>query len=224
MQGEEMRRGVFIAVFLVLAFKGAGYAYNNGDFHVWNNDYEEFKVGKKTKVILEQEFRWGNSGREFYYQHYDGGVFYDLLNWLNVGGGYRQIYEKSGGRFHPCEEPYLTLTLSGILKGFKLDDRSRMEYNDYDYKDDFWRYRNKLTIKAPWKFTKLEIQPYISDEIFIVFGGLPERLNQNRFSAGFDMNLVKHVKVGLYYMLQTHKKSSKWYDYNVLGTKLRLVF
>ncbi len=78
-----------------------------------------------------------------------------------------------------------------------------MEYN-FDYQDDSWRYRNKVTVKLPWKFTELDIQPYISDEIFISFDGATE-LNQNRFSSGFAMNLTKNLKAEIYYMLQDSK-------------------
>jgi hypothetical protein len=78
-------------------------------------------------------------------------------------------------------------------------------------------------VKLPWKFTKLEIQPYISDEIFIGFDGATE-LNQNRFSPGLTMNLTKNLKLDVYYMLQDSKSSGKWVDANILGTKLKLAF
>jgi hypothetical protein len=233
--GDKIKKVLCLVAVLFVLSIGRSYAYKDGDFQVWNTDYEEFKINDRAKLVLEEEFRWGGSAKEFFYQHYDLGAFYDLLGWLNVGGGYRQIYDKVKDEFLPCNEPYLTLTLSGALKGCKIDDRNRIEYNDFDYKDDFWRYRNKLTVKAPWKFTSLEIQPYVSDEIFVVFGGEDDEtymdfgnfgadLNQNRFCAGFDMNIIKNLKVGLYYMLQSFKSGDKWVDANVLGTKIKAAF
>ncbi len=214
----------FLVAGLFLIFTSYVYAFDDGDFQVWNTDVEEFKINKDSKIAFEQEFRWGNNAGEFYYQHYDVGFFYNLKEYLNIGGGYRQIYDLVKGKFLPCEEPYLTLTLSSAFKGFNLEDRSRMEYNEFDYKVDFWRYRNKFTLKLPWKFTRIEIQPYISDEIFIVFDGLPSDLNQNRFSSGLSMKLTKNLKAEIYYMLQSSKGSIKWADVNVLGAKLKALF
>jgi hypothetical protein len=98
-----------------------------------------------------------------------------------------------------------------------------MEYRHFDYQTDSWRYRNKLTMKLPWKFTRIEIQPYLADEIFVGFGGISQ-FNQNRFSSGLLMNLTKNIKAEIYYMLQSTKGSGKWLDANVLGTKLRVLF
>jgi len=199
------------------------YAYDDGDFQVWNTDIEEFKVNKEAKIVFEEEFRWGGSAKEFYYQHYDLGFFYNLQKYLNVGAGYRHVLSKSKGKFLVENEPYIAATLLWDIAGFKFDDRSRLEYNHFDYKDDTWRYRNKFTVKLPWKFTKFEIQPYLADEIFILFDD-SQRLNQNRFSAGLGMTITKNLKGEIYYMLQDTKNSGKWTDVNVLGTKLRLLF
>ena len=219
-----MKRMIFAIIGIALLFATKVYAYDSGDFQIWNTDVEEVKVNKDSKIALEEEFRWGNNASEFYYQHYDAGFFYDLCKYLNIGGGYRQVYELVKGKFKPENEPYVTATLLWDLEGFKFEDRNRMEYRNFDYKDDSWRYRNKVTLKLPWKFTKIDIQPYLSDEIFIVFGGVPGDLNQNRFSSGLSMNLTKNLKAEIYYMLQSTKSSSKWIDANVLGTKLKIAF
>jgi hypothetical protein len=218
-----MKKEIFVVIGLALFLAAKVYAYDDGDFQVWNTDVEELKINKNAKIAFEQEFRWGNNAGEFYYQHYDVGFFYDLQKWLNIGGGYRQVYELKKGKFKLENEPYVTATLSWGLKGFKFDDRSRMEYRHFDYQEDSWRYRNKVTLKLPWKFTKLEIQPYLSDEIFVSFGSI-NQFNQNRFSAGTAMSIAKNIKAEIYYMLQTTKGSGKWVDINVLGTKLKIVF
>jgi len=199
------------------------YAYDDGDFQVWNTETEEFKINKEAKMVLEEEFRWGGSAKEFYYQHYDLGFFYNLQKYLNVGAGYRHVLSKSKGKFLVENEPYVTATLLWDIAGFKFDDRSRLEYNHFDYKDDTWRYRNKFTVKLPWKFTKFEIQPYLADEIYVLFDD-SQRLNQNRFSAGLGMTITKNLKGEIYYLLQSSKGSKLWTATNVLGTKLKLFF
>jgi hypothetical protein len=217
-----MKPIVLTVIALILIFTANAYAYKDGDFQVWNTDSEELKINKDTKMVAEEEFRWGGSGKDLYYQHYDLGFFYNLRKYLNVGAGYRHVLSKSSGRFMVENQPYVTLSLLWDLTGFKFDDRSRLEYNHYDYKDDTWTYRNKITVKAPWKFTALEIQPYLSNEIFILMDD-GQRLNKNRFSAGLSMNIIKNLKGEIYYMLQS-SKSTKWTEANILGTKLKLSF
>lgn len=207
---------------VVLGLTVNAYAYKDNDFQVWNTESEELKINNDAKIVLEQEFRWGGSAKDFYYQHYDVGFFYNLQKYLNVGGGYRHVLSKSKDKFLVENEPYITATLLWDLAGFKFDDRSRLEYNHFDYKKDTWTYRNKFTIKTPWKFTKLQIQPYLSDEIFVLFDN-DQKLNKNRFSAGVGMSLTKNLKAEIYYMLQS-AKSTKWTDTNILGTKLKLAF
>ncbi len=218
-----MKKVKFLAVGLVMAVSGMAHAYDNGDFQVWNTDVEEFKINKDSKIALEEEFRWGDTANQFFYHHYDVGFFYDLKKYLNIGGGYRHIYELKKGKFKLENDPYITATLFGDLNGFKFDSRSRFEYRHFGYQTDSWRYRNKFTAKLPWKFTKLEIQPYLADEIFVDLKNV-HQFNQNRFSSGFGMNLTKNIKAEIYYMLQSSKSAGKWTKANVLGTKLKLAF
>jgi len=89
-------------------------------------------------------------------------------------------------------------------------------------KDEAWRYRNKLTVLFPFKFTDLEVQPYIADEVFIDFHGA--KFNRNRLYAGLKFKVIKNLKADVFYLWQTSKKKSKRIDYNVIGLKLKLVF
>jgi len=208
---------------LLLIVTAMAYAYDDGDFQVWNTDVEEFKINSNSKIALEEEFRWGDNADEFYYHHYDMGFFYNLEKYLNIGGGYRYIYELKKGKFKLEKEPYVTATLLWDFKGLKFEDRNRMEYRNFQYQADSWRYRNKITVKLPWESIKMGLQPYLSDEIFVSFGGI-NQFNQNRFSSGVSISLTKNIKAEAYYMLQNAKSSGKWVDTNVLGTKLKVAF
>lgn len=218
-----MKKLILIQVVLALLLTARVYAYDDGDFQVWNTDVEEFKVNKNLKVAFEEEFRWGGNAREFYYQHYDLGLTYNLNKYWSIGGGYRQVYELSKGHFRPSEEPFLTATLSFSGAGFLLDSRNRFEYRHFYYKADSGRYRNKFTLKYPLKVAKFELQPFLSDEVFFGFGGT-NQFNQNRLSCGTGFNITKNIKAELYYMLVTAKSAGKWLDSNVLGTKLKIAF
>ncbi len=217
-----MEKVKFLAVGLVMAVSGMVYAFDDGDFQVWHTENQEFKVNKESKITLEEEFRWGDDASDFYYHHYDAGFVYSLNKNLDLGVNYRQVYEKKKGKFKAENRPHVNAVLKFDLGGFKLDDRNRFEYRHFDYQGDGWRYRNKVTLKFPWKFTKLDIQPYLSDEVFVDLNeGI---LNRNRFYSGFGFNLTKNLKADIYYLLQSTKGSGRWDDANVLGTKLKISF
>ena len=217
-----MKKWMIFLPGLLLALVCNAQAYDDNDFQVWNTDVEEFKIDKNSKIALEQEFRWGDNASDFFYRHYDAGYFYKLNSNLQVGGGYRYIQSKVNNKFKPENEPYVSAALSGEFMKCAIDSRSRLEYMDYNYQSDAWRYRNKFTIKSPWKFTEMEIQPYLTEEIFIRFSG--GGLNQNRLGGGLSLNFVKNVKAELYYMLVSSKSKGRWTDSNVLGTKLKVAF
>jgi hypothetical protein len=223
LKGEKMKRVSFVLIGVALLSAVKAYAYAGHDFQFWNTDVEEFKINKVSKVALEEEFRFGNNAHEFQYHHYDVGFFYSPEKYLSIAGGYRHVYELKKGKFKLENEPYAAASLFCDLARCKLEDRSRLEYRHFDYQADSWRYRNKITVKLPWKFTAMEIYPFFSDEIFV---GLSDAVqcNQNRFSSGIGMNLTKNVKTEIYYMLQSVKKSEKWGGTNVAGAKLKITF
>ena len=94
-----MKKMILVLTGLAILLAARVYAYDDGDFQIWNTDVEEFQVNKNLKVALEEEFRWGNDAREFYYQHYDLGLSYMMNKYWSFGGGYRQVYELSNNKF-----------------------------------------------------------------------------------------------------------------------------
>jgi hypothetical protein len=223
-KGEKMKRISFILIGIMLLPLAKAYAYDNHDFQVWNTDVEEFKPNKSSRLIFEQEFRWGNNAGDFYYQHYDIGYAYILSKYFNLGGGFRYIKEKKSGVFKDESEPYFLALAYWKLAGFDFSDRTRIEYRYFDYQVNQWRFRNKLDIKFPWKFTRFQIQPLIAEEFFFRFNGID--WNENRLYAGFGFNIIKNLKGELTYMWRTQKSANvcTWNDTNVLSAKLKLAF
>ena len=172
---------------------------------------------------MEEEFRFGDDADQFYYQHSDLGFTYSgFADWLNIGINYRHIFQEKNDKWVRERRPHLNITLKKKVHDWVLSCRGRFEYRDTQNSNDGWRYRDKFTVKTPFKFSRLEIQPYIADEIFVDFD--EEELNQNRLYAGFSFKLLKNLKGEIYYFWQRSKKSDEWIDANILGTKLKFSF
>jgi len=211
-----------VLISFMLTIVNLVYAYDDGDFQIWSTEVQEFKINKDLKVALEEEFRFGDNADDFFYHHYDLGFTYSLNKSLNLGAGYRHIYEKKKGKFKLENEPYLIFAYKWEWFKFKFDDRSRLEYRHFEYQTDSWRYRNKFTVKLPFRFTKLEIQPYLSDEIFLNFYGAA--FTKNRFYSGLEFTVTKNIRADVYYLLEHTKTGRIWPDVNVLGTKIKILF
>lgn len=211
-----------LSIFILL-FCASGFAFDENDFQYWNTESVSWKINDKYKTSFEAEFRYGDDASNFYYQHTDLGITYSgLTKWLDVGLNYRLILEEKKTIFRYENVPHLNATLKGEVFDFAVSNRSRIEYKEREEAEDYWRYRNKTTLKLPLKLTKLEIQPYVADEIFYDFN--VESLNRNRLYSGIGFKVLKNLSAEIYYLWQSSKSNDNWSDTHALGTKLKLSF
>lgn len=212
-----------LIIFLVIDLS-CSYAFDDGDFQYWNTESVSWTISDRWNAKLEEEFRFGDGGGDFYYQYSDLGLTYSgLVDWLDLGINYRQIFEKDGSNKWGYENrPHLNITFKGKVNDWSLSNRSRFEYRNKEEGNDGWRYRNKSTIKIPIKFTRFDIQPYMADEIFIDFD--KEDLTVNRLYGGFSFKITKNLKGEIFYLWQSTKSSGKWSCLNVLGTNIKFSF
>lgn len=211
-----------MGIYLSLSMMTSVFAYEDGDWQFWNTESIEGGLAENWKIKLEGEFRFGDSMGELYYHHTDGGLAYKLIDWFSLGVNYRQIYEKKKGEWEEENRPHINGTFKWAWTDFKFTDRSRLEYRAREGKDDFLRYRNKLTVKFPFEWTTFDIQPYLADEIFVDFD--QGELNRNRLYIGICSKLAKYFQADVFYLWQSSKSDDSWVDYNVIGAKLKVKF
>jgi hypothetical protein len=218
-----MSKKILFVIVTVISLSFNAYAYDNGDFQIWNSDYQNVEVYKDVKLAMEQELRFGENASELYYQHYEWDAVFCFDKMLDLAFGYRMALSKYKHKWIEEDQSNVNATLKFDLWKFKLEDRNRLEYRHFRYKDDFIRYRNKLTIKFPFDFKKLKISPYVSNEILISSNSTG--FNEDRFFSGIELGLTKYVKFDTYYLLKSNKiGGSKWICANVLGFKLKIAF
>ncbi|MBI5286228.1 MAG: DUF2490 domain-containing protein [Deltaproteobacteria bacterium] len=182
----------------------------------------EGKLSEDWKVRLEEKFKFSDGMEELYLHETDIGLIYKMRDWFYLDGNYRQIYEKKGGVWKEENRPFFSGTFKWNWVGLRFEDRNRFEYRNREDAEDIWRYRNRLTVEPPVKWTRLDIQPYVADEIFVVlYGG---GVNTNRVYIGFKARLTKRLKADISYLWQMSKKGDDWIDKNVIEAKLRIEF
>ncbi len=217
---------LLLATPIILLTSHTIFAFDKGDFQYWSNAGASVDINNDWKATFEEEFRIGDNISRLYYHHSDVGFVYSgLADWLDLGFNYKQVYEKDTGGFGKWREehrPHFNVTVKGKLFGLDVSDRSRIEYRDLENTKDYWRYRNKATVKLPFRLTFLKLQPYLADEVFFSSNG--KGFDRNRFYSGLTLPLLKGVSGDIYYMFQSSKSGSELKDINVLGTALRFSF
>ncbi|MHC4556998.1 MAG: DUF2490 domain-containing protein [Planctomycetota bacterium] len=200
------------------------FAFDDGDLQFWTTASASFDINKDWKGKFEEEFKFGNDAGHFYYNHSDlGFVYTSLADWMDLGFNYRQVFHKdSAGDWRRENRPHLNVTLKTEVNDFALSSRSRLEYRDREIKKDIWVYRHKATIKLPFELTKLKLQPYIADEVFIDLD--KSEYVGNRLYSGFSLVSSKRIKSELYYLWVWGKSGHDRIYVNVIGAQLKFYF
>ena len=214
----------YLTVVTIVLISDICFAYDDGDLQYWSTASASFDIDKDWKFTFKEEFRFKESGGHLYHHYSDFGFVYkSFADWIDIGVNYRQVFEEdSKGKWREENRPHLNVTLKGKLFDLDLSDRSRLEYRDRENKKDVWRYRNKFMMKIPLEFTKLKLQPYLADEVFINLD--KEGYNRNRLYSGVAFKLSKNVKGEIYYLWQSSRSGGGWKEINVLGTQLKFYF
>ena len=216
-------RIMYLSLLCLFLYSNEVFAFDDGDFQYWHNTAFSWKIKDNYKFSLEEESRFGDDAKDFYYQHYDIGVTYSgICKWLELSANYRQVFQEKDNEWLKENIPHLNASVKWELFGTNFSNRARFEYKNREDLEDYWRYRNKFTVKPPLKFTRFKIQPYIADEVFYDFN--VERVNTNRFYCGINADLSKMIKLELYYLWVSSEKNHDWDDTNVLGTNLKIAF
>jgi len=194
-----------------------------GDFEYWPKAVAYIPIREQWQFALEQRLTFDDGARRLGDYQTDFVVTYaGLADWLSVGLGYKATFEKDDDRWLLENRPYLNVTLKTTLYGFGLSSRSRFEYRHPEDDDETWRYRNKLTVTAPFPLTAWKILPYVAEEIFINFD--EEGFNQQRLYGGFFLPLHERVRLELFYLWKLNEQDDGWDTTHVFGSWVHFQF
>lgn len=164
---------VFASVLVLVTITGGNYfGSTDGNAEYKQKVGFDFNMDKDWKVTIRQELRFGKSGDDPYLHNTDVGVTYkSFADWLDVSLNFKKEFARdSSGKFRRENRPHINFMFKGDFFGCGLGNRVRFEYRDKEAEEDHWRFRNRLALNLPFTLTKYNLQPYVSDEIFINLG------------------------------------------------------
>ena len=198
-------------------------------------------LGNGVRLDLATEHGLFNDLKAYQYNEFELGFNIKANDWLNIAPVLRFKDDRSYNRDKDTYgnwaremRPMLNATLSHTFENkWKVDDRSRFEWRQYaNSSTQNWnRYRNRVRVTSPWKWTGLEINPYASVELFQPLsgqsGGKNRRARQDyEASVGVNMTLTKDLGLNLYYMaeLKEQRSNSLRHSANILGMAMSYKF
>ncbi|MHC4666297.1 MAG: DUF2490 domain-containing protein [Planctomycetota bacterium] len=199
------------------------FAFDDQGFQFWNITKASFDINKDWKAEVEEELRFGDEGGTLYYHHTDlGFVYRSLAEWVDVGFNYRQVFQKDSERKWKREDrPHLNVTLKAEALDLDLSSRSRFEYRNREDQEDFWVYRNKVTVQFPWALTDLKLRPYVAEEIFVILD--PMDYLGDRLYGGMYLDISENMRADFYYVWQS-KRLGDPQEVHALGVALKFRF
>lgn len=229
-----MKRLVAVCVFIVVLFMiqaGSNTVVlaspaKDEDFGYWGIYDLEKKLNTQWKIKMGEELRFRNHNG-LYYAETHVGVDYKPIQYLALGAEYQQIcssrWKKQKNMWYWDNVPRIYLTPQYSWEGFLFEDRNMLEFRFKQEAQNTVRYRNMVTVTAPWKWTRFELQPYMANEIFLetTRNGMIE----DRYFAGFKWHLWGPVYGSIFYLRHSTKNSlAKWTSLNILGTSVKISF
>jgi hypothetical protein len=211
-------------------------AYDDEDWQTWVKLCGAAGL-KGAAVKTEAESRVFENARQYSEQHLLLIVERPLASWAKAGLGFRGVFaradediytqrsvggpptfaRKSDHYWRREDRPTGEVTFSRTLAKWGFDDRVRLEYRMKEGEAPYFSYRNQIKARSPWKWTRLEANPYAAWEAFYNNRADADTLDRHRLSAGVTARLAERIKGDLYYMRQSDRPQAGWKDANVAG-------
>ncbi|MDD5347612.1 MAG: DUF2490 domain-containing protein [Candidatus Omnitrophica bacterium] len=186
------------------------------------------KLSPRWEAKLEVESKYRNDMSEYYDLEFMPWVAYRFTDWFKLGMGWRELYSRKAGSHNWDVEhrPLTDFMFSKKLDAWKVEDRIRVEHRDFEHTKNYYRYRNRLRLTAPWAWTRRAINPWVAWETYYedCLDRDSDRWNRNRYFVGLGAKLSKSVKVGCYHYWERVLKSGVWKSNNELGFDISLMF
>jgi Protein of unknown function (DUF2490) len=122
--------------------------------------------------------------------------------WVDLGAGIGYWDSKSNGSWEDSTYPIVYATFKKTMFGLEFSDRNRLDAEIPEhYKGEGPVYRNAFTIATEKKWTSLELQPFVSNEIFYNFRA--KYMSDNQAFVGFNFKITKDIHSSLSFMMDS---------------------
>ena len=177
---------------------------SNGVQEIWQEHYLSHRLGKKVNagLLFNNLYRTNIGAYDWFIE---AGLKYNISSWLDLEGNYRQEYFLSNGAWTYENRPFLRVSVNKSFGKLNVRNRQRFEMRFFEYGSSSFRYRSDVRVKLEWNLTKLDLNPYLQEEIFISSGEL------TRLRSYFGvLGKIGRFEPSAYLLVQSDSELPQW--------------
>jgi hypothetical protein len=200
--------------------------FEDGDFQIWNTDAISIRLSPRSSFYGDIEFRYGDDVHKLYYKHIHLQLDWTLNRYFSIAPGFRFTWLRLNDKWVKENDPLIIFTLYLVnSRSLVVSNRCWFQYRNLPKElggKHRILYRNRFQMLFPWKMGSSQINPYISDEIFVQkdWGFF-----ENRAIIGALIPRSERAYFDFYYMyLSTKDHERKWVQSNVFGAGVQFYF
>ncbi len=210
---KDIFRALAVTVFVLF-----GTTVNAENDRTLNEFWQEIYVYRNFSEKIGGEVLYNNLqsfGVGSYDWFLEGKINYRAKSWLDMELMYRhEFYDENGVTLQEYR-PMFRLSGKTLLGRISVRNRHRIEYRMFEAGGNHIRYRSDLRVKPGWDLTSLNLNPYLTVEIFIARG----EMTRNRLYGGIS-GQIGRFEPTVYFLLQSDAIENDWIPRNILGIML----
>lgn len=178
------------------------------DANLWTRLALKYDIGSKTRLALEEEFRFFENVTRLEKYHTEIGIEREIIKRLNLGAYYRYITEDDPERYHSIgHRSWLQFELLILDKDLEISFRNRLQ-------GTMWNIRTSSTGNIPEWYSRYKISlDYKAKDASWIPGGDIEfwqalnpgdkpDIDQLRATLGLEYRYNKHLRWKVFYSYQ----------------------
>ncbi len=191
------------------------------DTQLWLDLEANHSLSEKTDFFVDGGLRWGRNLSGLVYERVAAGVSIQPRRYLRLTPRYTFIDTEPTATQEVRENRLgFECTLTAFLRRWTIADRNVIERR-FRQPQDSTRFRNRLRLERPFKFSGSSFYGFVSDELY--YDRAYHEWNRNRFLAGGGKALSPNLSVEVYFVRQKDY-ASRPNDLNGVGLMLRTRF
>jgi uncharacterized protein DUF2490 len=191
------------------------------DTQLWADFAASHSLSEKTDFFVDGGLRWGRNVRELVYERLAAGLSIQPRSYLSLVPRYTFLDTEPTATQEVRENRLgFECTFTASLRRWTIADHNVIERR-FRQPRDSTRYRNRLRLERPFKFSGSSFYGFVSDELY--YDRAYHEWNRNRFLAGGGKTLGRELSVEVYYVRQKDY-ASRPNDLSGVGLMLRTRF
>ncbi len=185
-----------------------------------NLDEVWIEVGVDKQINNKWAFSlWANSFHNAtkgnYERYFEPAIKYHISNKFHIEGIYRRDYFIENENWTYENRSALRIAYKTKLRNINFRNRHKLELRTFELSSSEIRYRSDFKISPNWNFTKMKLNPYLQEEIFLS----QQKVSRVRSYFGIAGELGS-VQPTVYFLLQTDNEIAAWENNPIVGVML----